>query len=83
MPAALRPGHVPDRDAGEDQRRAVGRGEARRSLEERAHDLAADGARAEHADAQRLEAHGRRAGDGAAHDGMVPTVAARRDRLGR
>ena len=32
--------------------------EARRPLEQRAHDLAADGARAEHADAQGLEAHG-------------------------
>ena len=54
-----RPGHVPDRDAGEDQRRAVGWGQARRPLEQRAHDLAADGARAEHADAQGLEAHGK------------------------
>ena len=51
-------GHVPDRDAGEDERRAVGRREARRPLEQRAHDLAADGARADHADAQGLEAHG-------------------------
>ena len=54
----LRPLDVPDGDAGEDQRRAVGGGEAAATARGGTHDLAADGARAEHADAQRLKAHG-------------------------
>ncbi len=64
-----------------DQRRAVGRDQAGRPLEEGADDLAADGAGADHADAQGLNTHGMAlAADGCGRDGSERRCAGARGR---
>ena len=70
----LRALDVADGDAGEHERRAVGGCQPGRPFEERTHDLAAHGARAEHADTQRLEAHRQDRAAGRCTIAMVPTA---------
>ena len=69
------------RDRGQHQRAPVGGRQARRPVEEGAHDLAADGAGADDADAQGLNAHGGVSQLGAVNVGaMVANVANRHAR---